>query len=180
MRYLKNGKIMNVDKSQPWLQAEPWLQPELLQHCELLLYSFNHWTGQDLLPITNHQSPNDQSPSDRANALFNADFVIVSHGTQADPVLNYGNQKALDLWKMNWETFTQTPSRYTAEPIERSEREQLLAQAKSQGYISNYRGIRIASNGDRFYINRAIIWNVVDQSGNLRGQAATFRDWESI
>lgn len=170
---------MNVDKSQPWLQAE------LLQHCELLLYSFHHWTGHDLLPITNQQSPNDQSPndqspSDRANALFNADFVIVSHGTQADPVLNYGNQKALNLWKMDWETFTQTPSRYTAEPMERSEREQLLAQAKSQGYISDYRGIRIASNGDRFYINRAIIWNVVDQAGNLWGQAATFRDWEPI
>ena len=160
---------MNGKKSQPWLQAE------LLAHTQLLLYSFHYWTGQDLLPITNGLSP-----IDRANALFNADFVIVSHGTQADPVLNYGNQKALDLWKMNWETFTQTPSRYTAEPMERSEREQLLAQAKSQGYISNYRGIRIASNGDRFYINRAIIWNVVDQSGNLWGQAATFRDWEAI
>jgi hypothetical protein len=95
-------------------------------------------------------------------------------------VLNYGNQKALDLWQMDWETFTKTPSRYTAEPMERSEREELLAQAKLQGYISNYRGIRIASNGDRFYINRAIIWNVVDQAGNLWGQAATFRDWEAI
>ena len=160
---------MSENKSQPWLQAE------LLQHCELLLYSFHHWTGQDLLPITNGLSP-----IDRANALFNADFVIVSHGTQADPVLNYGNQKALDLWQMDWETFTKTPSRYTAEPMERSEREQLLALAKLQGYISNYRGIRIASNGDRFYINRAIIWNVVDQAGNLWGQAATFRDWEAI
>ena len=160
---------MSENKSQPWLQAE------LLAHTQLLLYSFHYWTGQDLLPVTDYQSS-----SDRANALFNADFVIVSHGTQADPVLNYGNQKALDLWQMDWETFTKTPSRYTAEPMERSEREQLLAQAKLQGYISNYRGIRIASNGDRFYINRAIIWNVVDQSGNLWGQAATFRDWEAI
>ncbi len=160
---------MNPDTSQPWLQES------LLQHIQLLLYSFHHWTGNDLIPITNHQSP-----LATANLLFNADFVIVSHGTQADPILNYGNQKALDLWKMDWQTLTSTPSRYTAEPMERSEREQLLAQAKSQGYISNYRGIRIASNGDRFYIDQAIIWNVVDRQGKLWGQAATFRNWDAI
>ncbi|PZO41737.1 MAG: MEKHLA domain-containing protein [Pseudanabaena frigida] len=160
---------MNLDKTHPWLQEE------LLQHVQLLMYSFHHWTGDTLLAL-----PNYQSPVEISNALFNADFVVVSHGTQADPILNYGNQKALDLWKMDWHTLTTTPSRYTAEPIERSEREQLLAQAKSQGYISNYRGIRIASNGDRFYIDRAIIWNVVDKAGNLRGQAATFRNWEAI
>jgi len=160
---------MNPDKSQPWLQEK------LLQHIQLLLYSFHHWTGDDLISITNHQSP-----LETANQIFNADFVIVSHGTQADPILNYGNQKALDLWKMDWQTLTSTPSRYTAEPMERSEREQLLAQAKSQGYISNYRGIRIASNGDRFYIDRAIIWNVIDQQGKLWGQAATFHNWDAI
>ncbi len=148
---------------------------ELSQHIHLLLYSFHHWTGTHLISITN-----DDSPAEIANLLFNANFVVVSHGTQADPILNYGNQKALDLWQMDWQTFTATPSRYTAEPMERNEREQLLAQAKSQGYISNYRGIRIASNGDRFYINQAIIWNVVDKDGKLWGQAATFSEWEAI
>jgi hypothetical protein len=154
---------------------EPWLQKELLQHIQLLLYSFHHWTGNNLIPITNYQSP-----LEIANLLFNANLVVVSHGTQADPILNYGNQKALDLWKMDWHTFISTPSRYTAEVMERSEREQLLVQAKSQGYISNYRGIRIASTGDRFYIDQAIIWNVVDEEGKLWGQAATFQDWEAI
>ncbi len=160
---------MNPDKSQPWLQES------LLQHIQLLLYSFHHWTGNDLISIRDRQSL-----LETASLLFNADFVIVSHGTQADPILNYGNQKALDLWKMDWQTFTSTASRYTAEPMERSEREQLLAQAKSQGYISNYRGIRIASTGDRFYINQAIIWNVVDRQGKVWGQAATFHNWQAI
>ncbi|MEA5487835.1 MULTISPECIES: MEKHLA domain-containing protein [Pseudanabaena] len=156
-------------------QSPPWLKRELLQHIQLLLYSFHHWTGRPLMSITDHQTP-----QEIANLLFNADFVVVSHGTQIDPILNYGNQKALDLWKMDWTTFTATPSRYTAEPMERSEREQLLSQAKSQGYISDYRGIRIASTGDRFYIDQAIIWNVVDSDGKLWGQAATFRKWEAI
>jgi len=162
-------QIVNLDKSQPWLQTE------LVQHIQLLCYSFQHWTGTPLILTSN-----DQSSLEVANLLFNADFVVVSHGTQADPILNYGNQKALDLWKMDWQTFISTPSRYTAEPLKRDEREKILAQVKSQGYINNYRGIRIASNGDRFYINQAIIWNVVDQEGKLWGQAATFRDWEAI
>jgi len=160
---------MDIEKSQPWFQ------PQILTHTQLLLSSFHRWTGNNLIPITNYQSP-----LEIANALFNANFVVVSHGTQADPILNYGNQKALDLWQMDWATLITTPSRYTAEPIERSEREKLLAQAKSQGYISNYRGIRIASNGDRFYINQAIIWNVVDENDKLWGQAATFANWEAI
>jgi len=160
---------MNLDKSQPWLQEE------LLQHIQLLLYSFHHWTGNDLLLI-----PDRQSPLEIANSLFNADFVVVSHGTQADPIFNYGNQKALDLWQMDWQTFISTPSRYTVEPMEHDDREQLLAEAKSRGYVSNYRGIRIASTGDRFYINDVILWNVIDKQGKLWGQAATFCEWEAI
>lgn len=156
-------------------ESKPWLQREVLQHIQLLLYSFHRWTGTELIAGSDRLTP-----LEIANLVFNADFVIVSHGTEADPVLNYGNQQALNLWKMDWQTFTSTPSRYTAEPIERGDREKLLAQAKTQGYISNYQGIRIASNGDRFYINQAIIWNVVDHDGKLCGQAATFRDWEAI
>ena len=160
---------MNANETQPWLQAEQ------LQHIQLLLNSFQHWTGKALIPNTDRLTP-----IEIANLLFKADFVIVSHGTQADPILNYGNQKALELWQMDWSTFTTTPSRYTAEPMERSERAQLLAQAQAQGYIANYRGVRIASTGDRFYINNAIIWNVIDRDGNLCGQAATFKDWQLL
>ncbi len=156
-------------------QKSPWLEPAMLSHAQLLLYSFQHLTGRSLL-----SSPDQASPQEIADLLFNANFVIVSHGTQADPILNYGNQVALNLWKMDWHHFTQTPSRYTAEPIERSDRQKLLAQAQAQGYIDNYRGVRIASNGDRFYINQAIIWNLIDQAGTLRGQAATFKNWEAI
>ncbi|MDX2255372.1 MAG: MEKHLA domain-containing protein [Pseudanabaenaceae cyanobacterium bins.39] len=155
----------------------PWLQSDLIAHVQMLMYSFKYWTGKtlgDLMQVDNI------TPKELAQKIFLADFVLVSHGTEVDPVLNYGNQKALDLWQMDWHTFTQTPSRYTAEPMERADREQLLAQAKSQGYINNYRGVRIASNGDRFYIDQAIIWNVVDATGQLWGQAATFREWEAI
>ncbi|MDH5580197.1 MAG: MEKHLA domain-containing protein, partial [Betaproteobacteria bacterium] len=80
-----------------------------------MLDSFRYWTGRELLirsgPVEDH-----------AQALFDAPFVVVSHGTEPDPILNYGNQAALDLWEMTWEQLTRTPSRHTAEPVHREER----------------------------------------------------------
>ena len=104
--------------------------------------------------------------------------MVVSHGTQADPILNYGNQIALKLWQMDWATLTQTPSRYTAEPIAREEREQLLQRGRERGYIDDYEGIRISSTGQRFKIKDVVLWNVIDEQKQSYGQAATFANWE--
>ena len=103
-----------------------------------------------------------------------APFVIVSHGTEADPVLNYGNRAALDLWEMTWEQLTSTPSRLTAEPMNREERARMLAVAATQGYFTGYRGVRISATGKRFLVEDATVWNVVDASGILAAVAAMF------
>jgi hypothetical protein len=151
----------------------PWQQPDIIQHSQRLLNSYQHWTGRSLLDSIN-------APEDIAQALFEAPFVLVSHDTQADPIFNYGNQKALELWELDWNQFTQTPSRRTAEPVEWSDRDQLLEQAKTHGYIDNYQGIRISSTGRRFQIQDVLLWNVIDEQGNLCGQAATFSKWKRI
>lgn len=122
----------------------------------------------------------DLSPNAISKALFQAPAVVVSHGTQADPILNYGNQAALDLWQMDWDEFTQTPSRYTAQPDEREQRATLLERAKTQGWIDNYTGIRITKTGQRFWIREVILWTVVDETGDRCGQAATFSTWDYI
>ena len=114
---------------------------------------------------------------EQAERLFNSTFVVASHGLQDDPILNYGNQAALDLWEMDWEQFTQTPSRLTAEPVNRDERARMLEQAQTYGYISDYRGIRISRSGKRFLVERATVWNIHKSDGTPLGQAATFSDW---
>ena len=84
--------------------ANPFSHPQT----QLLARSLNHWTGRNLLP-------GDFSPAEFAEKVFQAPFVLVSHGTETDPVLNYGNQSALTLWEMSWAELTRTPSRFTAE-----------------------------------------------------------------
>lgn len=39
----------------------------------------------------------------------------MSHGLEVDPVFNYANQCALDLFEMTWEDFIKLPSRLSAE-----------------------------------------------------------------
>jgi hypothetical protein len=109
--------------------------------------------------------------------LFDAPFVVVSHGTQADPVLNYGNRLALDLWETDLPTLTQMPSRLTAEPVHRDERARLMARALRDGFVDDYQGVRISLTGRRFRIEQAIIWNLTTLNGIPAGQAATFDHW---
>ncbi len=151
----------------------PLDDPFLIDHIQLLLHSYRHWTGRDLVPEA-------VSPEKRANELFHAPFVVLSHGTEEDPILNYGNQSALDLWEMTWEKFTGMPSRLTAEPVNREERAKFLAQVTLHGYTDAYRGVRITSSGRRFLIDQATVWNILDANGRYIGQAATFNSWKYL
>ncbi|WP_345196839.1 MEKHLA domain-containing protein [Kistimonas scapharcae] len=143
----------------------------LASHARLIVNSFHSLTGQSLI---------DTSSNNLVTALDTAPAVIVSHGTQADPIFNYANQQALQLFEMDWTTFTQLPSRYSAEAPERGERERLLQEVSQHGFIKNYAGIRIAASGRRFTIHNAIVWNLLDDKGIYHGQAATFSDWKYL
>jgi hypothetical protein len=117
---------------------------------------------------------------EQSEALFVAPFVVVSHGTEPDPILNYGNQAALDLWEMTWERLICMPSRQTAEPVNQEERARMLRQVEAQGYYDRYRGVRISATGRRFLVEEAIVWTVMDEQGLRLGQAATFSRWSRL
>ena len=52
--------------------------------------------------------------------------------------------------------------------------------AARDGFVDDYRGVRISGTGKRFLIEQAIIWNLVNNEGDRVGQAATFSDWKSL
>jgi hypothetical protein len=105
---------------------------------------------------------------------------VASHGTEADPIFNYGNRMALTLWETTWEAFTAMPSRLSAEPMAQEERRAFLTRVSAHGFIDDYSGIRISTRGRRFRIRRATVWNIIDVRGNYRGQAVVFREWEYL
>lgn len=141
-----------------------------IKHARLLCKSFERCTGKSLLS-------SDLTPEKIAEALFEASFALVSHGTEEDPVFNFGNHTALELFELPWEEFIRLPSRKSAEPVNRAERKRLLDRVTRHGYIDDYSGVRVSSTGRRFMIHRATVWNMVDEMGKYHGQAAVFDHW---
>lgn len=146
----------------------PWREERIIAHSNLLAGSFHRWTGQNLL------APGD---GDLAERLYHAPFVLVSHGIETDPLFSYGNLAAQRLWELGWDEFTGMPSRKSAEVVAQSDRSEALKTALAGGWVEGYTGIRISSSGRRFRIEDGIIWNLLDQHDEMRGQAATFSRW---
>ena len=175
----------------------PWQNPSVIAQTECIARNLKHWAGRDLWSIgapasgaarshglsTGNAQPSilkPLPPSEFCENIYHAPFVLVSHGTETDPVLNYGNQAAQDLWEMSWNELTRTPSRLTAEAPNREERARLLAAVTANGFIDDYSGIRISKTGRRFRIAQATVWNLLDEQGNYCGQAAMFSRWEFL
>ncbi|MFC4778857.1 MEKHLA domain-containing protein [Paenibacillus sp. GCM10023252] len=139
----------------------------------LICESYNKLLGRRLLDEQGeHLSLSQQ--------LDQSAIIVLSHGTEADPILNYGNQAALALWEMGWSEFTRMPSRQTAEPMIQEERDRFMQQVAEQGYVEGYTGIRISASGRRFRIMDAVVWNLTDEQGAYCGQAAAFEQWEDV
>jgi hypothetical protein len=150
-----------------------WQKDSILAHSAILARSYRKFTGRDLLPGL-------FNPLGLSKNLFAAPFVLVSHGMEADPILNYGNAAALTLWEMTWDELTRTPSRLTAEAPLREERARLLAAVTERWCIDDYSGVRISKSGRRFRISQATVWNLVTERGEPCGQAAMFDRWEFL
>ena len=141
-------------------------------HIWLLAQSFRKLLGKELLKS--------QDPQDLAKAIFYAPFMLLSHNTELDPIFTYGNQTALRLFELNWQELTTMPSRQSAEPMLQYDRSLFLKTVSEQGYIDNYKGVRISKSGKKFLLQNAIVWNLVDDQNIYHGQAAICYDWDFI
>jgi MEKHLA domain-containing protein len=153
--------------------GDPFQQADWIERTQRLLDSYRHWLGQELIDRGG-------DPLAQSERLFEARFVVVAHDERPDPIFNYANRAALDLWETDIEALLKMPSRLTAEAVHRQERSRLLERTAGQGFVDDYQGIRIAASGRRFRIERATVWNVLDPAGQRVGQAATFSSWQFL
>ncbi len=156
------------------------LDDHAVRRCRILCDSFARLLGRPLLPLLPLLPLQPHVPTDdraMAQALYDAPVVIVSHGTEPDPIFWFANRTAQRLWEIPWDRFTHLPSRLSAEADERATREALLRRAEEHGYIDDYRGVRISASGRRFRIEDVVLWNLTDDRGLRIGQAATFAHW---
>ncbi len=131
----------------------------------LLANSFAKATGRPLAP---------------GGDIWSSSAAIVAHDTQDPPRFFYGNATALALFRMSAAHFISLPSHESAESALRAERAAMLARLEADDVVTGYHGVRIASDGTRFRIRDAVIWNLRDANGQRHGQAAWFDQWELL
>lgn len=142
---------------------------EVQQQSLLLCNSYQYWTAKPLVTPARNCS--------LAEALFNAPFILVSHGTESIPLFNYANRKALELFEMDWASFTCMPSRQSADRGNQAARAELMVRVREAGIVTGCSGVRVTAGGKRFRIDDAIVWNIIDSDDHFHGQAAMFARW---
>jgi hypothetical protein len=145
-------------------------------HELLLARTHLRTTGRELAPGLDEAALAGADAATRAHELlWNADWVLLSHGTEPSPVLNYGNRAAMELFELDWDRLTALESRYTAPPDLVEERADVLRRVREAGFVDDYRGTRVSATGKRFVIERVTLWEVHRPgSGERLGMAAAF------
>jgi hypothetical protein len=138
-------------------------------HVLIMLENLKRWTAYDLIEEYG------LSLDTLGEEVFNGDFYILSHTNAENPILNYGNDRVLQLWEISWEELTNMYSRDTAKSIDRSDRAAMMAAVKANNYVDGYSGVRVSKTGKEFTILDGIIWNLFTDNCNFYGQAALFR-----
>jgi hypothetical protein len=161
-----------TDSSPPLLPPAPWLTPPRQQLLGWILASHQRaWHRPLLAGLAG------ATPLQAAQEVFAAATVLLAHDGAPDPRLIYANAAALRLWSRPWGEMVGMPSRLTAEPQERRARAGALAEARRQGAIGAYGGVRVDSRGRRFRIQGARLWTFWNDRGEAVGQAACFESW---
>lgn len=135
--------------------------------------SFLKLTGRPLLPETVRDE-------DLADQLYEAPFGLLVHDTSPDPLFVYANRTAQRLFGYSWDEFVGLPSRLSAGVQDREARRVFMQSVLRDGYADNYRGPRIRSDGQVFWLEDATVWNVLGTGTSVVGQAAVIRRWSGI
>ena len=143
-------------------------------HALLMNESYRHWTGEYLL----QDSIKSDDPGEVLAELNKAEYALVSHGLEAEPIFNYGNLQALSLFGYEFEDFLQLPTSQTVGEQDLDARALLAQRVEDEGCVQDYQGQRKSKSGLVIEIRSAVVWKLIDGLGRVHGHAARFNDWE--
>jgi PAS domain S-box-containing protein len=151
-------------------------QTETILISQFIIKSYKHHTNQCLLSKLYGSS---SVPFDEANAsqlLYNAPKPILSHNgyptATNDPLFVYANLAAQKQFGYTLDEFIGMPSRLSAPPADRQERKEFLVSSRFSGFADGYTGTRIRKDGSLFTLQNTSLWSLMDEDGNVIGQAA--------
>lgn len=142
---------------------------EYVASVQLLDEAYRRWTGESL------PAPESLTGLERLHWLHaHAPYSLLAHGTEEDPRFFYANEQTLTCFNYPREQFLGMPSRFSASPLDRAMRQALLEQVTANGIAHGYSGYRVDRDGNALMIYEGKVWTLIDEHGELRGQAALF------
>ncbi|KAK3252267.1 hypothetical protein CYMTET_38430 [Cymbomonas tetramitiformis] len=153
-------------------EPEPYTKADVVMHSLKLIETYKKATGEPLLTGLDI--------STAAKALYEADFLLLSHGSGDNPHFDYANKKALEVFEMTWAQMQETPSsKSAADAAEiQEDRRRALAQAETDGVCKGYSGLRVSTSGREFRIEDGVIWTLLGADDQKVGQAAFVPKWK--
>ncbi len=147
-----------------------WLTAEKIRLVSEILISYQEAFGKPLLACQNTANPS----RTMSQEVFAMKTPLLAHDLSTDPLLIYANVEALQLWKRSWSEMIGLPSRLTAPEDQLKERDFHLNWALKDHSSQVYGGVRVNSEGRKFFIKNLRIWTIWNEHHISSGQAATF------
>ena len=148
--------------------------------CELaaaIARSYLRLTGENLVTDLDADSTSD---GEICAAMYTSADPLLCHDGTSDPLFNYANRAAQELFELTWDQFVGMPSRLSAGPGAQAERNQLISEATESGYYTGYSGIRVSHSGREFEIQDAVLWRVTDEKERVLGLACRIPRWHYV
>mmetsp|Transcript_33049 Transcript_33049/g.79885 ORF Transcript_33049/g.79885 Transcript_33049/m.79885 type:complete len:222 (+) Transcript_33049:64-729(+) len=142
-------------------------------HIGYLDRSLRKSSGTGLFDWINQRSE-DATVTTAALLDENQRFGVLSHGTQPDPIFNYGNKASLELFGYKIEDLCRTASRLSTVPELMKDRENLIKDIETCGYGYIDDAVRVKSDGELFVIDRILVWTLFDKTDKRIGLAAVY------
>jgi len=162
---------------------------DIVTHVKYVDASLRKLTGRgvcermniDLDPTTKEAS-SDVSTCSSSDDVYRAickndQYVLITHGTQADPIYNFGNVACLTAFHRAYDDLITMPSRLCVVHKSQDEvlRNELMTKVTNDGFVEGaYRGYRIRGDGKFIKLTNAVVWNCYGDDGVYIGQAALF------
>lgn len=147
---------------------------DLISHVTLLDRSLKRLTGQG---IFDRIGVKPSSPKGIYNTVcLNERFVLISHGTESNPIYNFGNVAALQAFARSWDDI-KIPSAESVVLRSQDEvlRKELMRKVTENGFVEGASGIRVRGDGKFIKLVDAVVWNCYDADDSTYiGQAAFF------
>lgn len=145
----------------------------LSDHIGYLDRSLKKTSGTCLFEWMNERSE-DAEVTTAALLDENQRFGVLSHGTQPDPIFNYGNKASLELFGYKIEELCRTASRLSTVPELMNDRDTLIQDIETRGYGYIADAVRVKYDGELFVIDSILVWTVFDEADKRIGLAAVY------